>query len=241
MPTLVIMIIVTIVITTMLLNFLQFIEQQENSIIIGVISGVISGVILGIFSWGIHAVTKTRPHIGISKKICHDYEDHNYRIKIRNNGLSNVKIVSTNFVISYNPKPKEQKSKNDIPIEGKEDPLLFGLLKAGERRELNLKTFDTFVLDAQLIKEQTIEKKTSDNIQTIYKNKERKLTIRDFFNEDKTAIISVVFEVRNFRTGANRIFSYTYHEDDILENTCFNSGRTFKTHIKEGNRDSDAN
>lgn len=231
------MIIVTIVIIMMLLDFLYFIEQQEYSII----AGLISGVILGVFSWAIHAITKTRPHIRISKKICHDYEDHNYRIKIKNIGLANVKIVSTNFVISYNPKPKEQKSKNDIPIEGKEDPLLFGLLNSILRKNLNLKTFDTFVLDAQLIKKETIEKKTSDKIHAIYKSSERKLTIEDFFNEDTTAIISVVFEVRNFRTGANRIFSYTYRKDDILENTSFNSGRTFKTHEKESNKGSDAN
>lgn len=226
---------VIIVIIMMLRDLIPFIEQQTDSIK----AGVLSGVLVSVFSWLIHCFTRTRPCIGISKTICNDYEDKKYRIKIRNNGLSNVKVVSANFVLSYNPNTKAQGPKNDIPIVGKEDPLLFGLFNATIHKKSNLKTFDTFVLDAQLITDEAIRKKTSDHIREIYKSEERRLTIEDFFDEDETAIISAVFDVKNFRTGANRIFSYTYHKCDILEETCFNSGRSFKTHKKEGNKDSD--
>lgn len=219
----------------MLRDLIPFIAQQTDSIK----AGVLAGVLVGVFSWIIRCFTRTRPCIGISKTICHDYEDHNYRIKIRNNGLSNVKVVSANFVLSYNPNIKVQGSKNDIPIVGKEDPLLFGLFNATLHKKSNLKTFDTFVLDAQLITDKTIENKTSKHIKEIYKSEDRRLTIEDFFDEDETAIISAVFDVQNFRTGANRIFSCTYHKCDILEETCFNSGRSFKTHKKEGNKSSD--
>lgn len=231
----VIMIIVTIATIMMLLELLPFIEQQKDAII----AGVFSGLLVGVFSWLIHMITRTRPWIGISKKICHDYEDHKFRIKIRNNGLSNAKIISSSFVLSYNPNPNGQGSKNDIPIEGKADPLLFGLLNGLIHKRLNLRTFDTFVLDARLINEETIDKKTSETIKEKY-NKQI-LTISDFFEEDKNAIISAVFEVQNFRTGACCIFSHTYHGYDILEETKFNSGRSFRTQGKDSSKSSDVN
>ena len=204
------------------LDLNNFLELNKDSLI----AGVLSGVLVGVFSWIIHLMKNTPPIIRVSQKICHYYGvDDYYRIKVKNCCLSNLKIISANFVFSYKPDIKEQRSKNDIVIATKkEDPLLFGLLE--KCRIKNLRTFDTFVIDAQnCIDKCTIEKKTSPKLQDLYNNE--KLTIRDFFEEDNEAILSAVFYVQNHRTGIKRNFCKILCAKDIVSGK-FKSGRSLE-------------
>ena len=229
MRILVIMITQIIVIIMMLIDITTFIELQKDSII----AGVFSGIFVGFFSWLIHIIRNTPPYICISDKICHYSEiDNFYRIKIKNNSFSNLKVISVNFIISYSPNTKEQKAKNDIIIATKkEDPLLFGLL--AKYKNKNVRTFDTFVIDAQkCIEKETIEKKTSQNLQSLYLKNE--LTINDFFEEDKETILSAVFYVQNYRTGATRDFCHTFYKSDIVSGK-FKSGRSLEVELLNEN------
>lgn len=212
------------------LDIPSFLSNNKDSII----AGVISGAVIGLFSWIIHLISNTPPFIGISKKISFNSgSDDYYRIKIRNNNLSDLKIITVNFVISYSPNPQDQKSKNDIVIAPKkEDPLLFGL-KSKHKINNNVRTFDTFVIDAQrCIEKETIEKKTSPRIQDIYnkgldENNIEKLTIEDFFKEDEDAILSAVFYVQNHRTGITRNHCHVFRKNDIVKGK-FKSGRSLE-------------
>lgn len=225
-------IIATTVIIMTFLSIVSFFADNKAAII----TGVLSGVVIGFFSWIIHLITNTSPHIKVSNKISHNIGFHEsdgfFRVKIRNNNLSDLKIISANFIISYNPNPEKQQSKNDIVIATKkEDPLLFGLL--ARHRFNNLRTFDTFVIDAQkCIDKDTIETKTSPSIQTIFKNE--KLTIEDFFKEDQDAILSAVFYVQNHRTGITRNYCKVFHGCDIVEGR-FESGRSLKIEQQNDN------
>lgn len=204
------------------LNISSFLEQNKDSLI----AGVLSGVLVGIFSWIIHLIGNTPPIIRVSKIICHySGQDNFYRIKVKNWSLSNLKIISANFIISYRPNIEGQTSKNDIVIATKkEDPLLFGLFEKFKIK--GLRTFDTFVIDVQnCIDKETIEKKTSPNIQNIYQNYE--LTINDFFKEDENAMLSAVFYVQNYRTGINRNYCQNFFKSDIIPGK-FKPGRSLK-------------
>lgn len=219
------MIIQIIVIIMIFLNLSSFIEHNKESLI----SGVLSGVLVGVFSWVIHLLKDTPPFIHVSKKICHySGSDGYYRVKVKNSSLSNLKIISANFIISYKPNTKGQTSKNDIVLATKkEDPLLFGLFEKLIIKDL--RTFDTFIIDAQkCIDGETIEKKTSSNIQDLFHRGE--LTIKDFFKEDKDTILSAVFYVQNYRTGIKRDFCQIYYEKDIVPGK-FKSGRSLEIDI----------
>lgn len=204
------------------IDLCSYFEQHQESIV----TGILSGVLLGIFSWAIHLITNTPPIISISGKICHySSSDNYYRIKILNKSWSNLKIISANFIVSYTPNGDKHKAKNDIIIATKkEDPLLFGLFE--NRKKKSLRTFDTFVIDAQkCIEEETIKQKTSSHIQEIYQK--GILTIDDFFEEDADTILSAVFYVQNYRTGVTRNFCQIYSLDDIVPGK-FKSGRTLE-------------
>lgn len=202
------------------LNISSFFEQNKEALI----AGVISGVLVGIFSWIIHLIRNTPPIFCISKIICH-YSGHDnyYRIKVKNCSLSNLKIISANFIISYRPNIEDQTSKNDIVIATKkDDPLLFGLLKKFKIKAL--RTFDTFVIDAQkCIDKDTIKKKTSLNIQSIYQK--GGLSINDFLEEDNDAILSAVFYVQNYRTGIKRNYCQIFFKKNIKQGK-FKPGRS---------------
>lgn len=148
--------------------------------------------------------------------------------------LSNCKISSAKFVLSYNPKPSVQGTRNDILLEGKDDPLLFGRLSTISHGKRGLRTFDTFVLDASRIKEETIINKTSERIIKKYTDKKQKLTLEDFLNDDNDAIISAIFEVCNYRTGKSRTFYRAFSKDKIEIDCHFKSGRSLKP---DNNRD----
>lgn len=216
------------------IDLCSYFEQHQESIV----TGILSGVLLGLFSWIIHLITNTPPIISVSKKICQYYSSDNfYRIKILNKSLSNLKIISANFVISYTPNGDKQKAKNDIIIATKkEDPLLFGLFANWKKK--SLRTFDTFVVDAQkCIEAETIKQKTSSHIQEIYQK--GILTIDDFFKEDNDTILSAVFYVQNYRTGVTRNFCQIYSLDDIVPGK-FKSGRFLEIEqVSENPKDSD--
>ena len=202
------------------INWYYFFEQNKESLI----AGVLSGILLGVCSWIINIIKNTSPRLCISNKICHySGVDSFYRIKVVNNNLSNIKIISANFVISYTPNGEKSKTKNDIIIATKkEDPLLFGLF--ANWRMNTLRTFDTFVIDAQkCIDKETIKKKTSQNIRKLYKDKH--LTIIDFFKEDPETILSAVFYVQNYRTGVTRNYYQIFSFEDIISGK-FKSGRS---------------
>ena len=204
----------------MVIDYSYFIIENKESLI----AGVLSGIIVGSLTWIIHIITNTQPILTISKKICYySHDDHLYRIKVLNDSLSNLKIISANFVISYAPNGEKQRAKNDIVIATKkEDPLLFGLFEKYKRK--GIRTFDTFVIDAQIcIDADTIKKKTSKQIQDIYEK--GLLTINDFFKEDKNAIISAVFYVQNYRTGITRNYCRIFSNNDIVSGK-FASGRS---------------
>lgn len=215
-------------------NLCDFFEQYKESIVIG----ILSGGLLGFLSWFIHLITNTPPIIGVSKKICkYTSSDNFYRIKVLNKSVSNLKIISANFVISYTPNGEKHKAKNDIIIATKkEDPLLFGRYENWKRK--SLRTFDTFVIDAQKsIEEETIKQKTSSHIQEIYQK--GILTINDFFDEDKDTILSAVFYVQNYRTGITRNYCQIYSNNDILPGK-FKSGRSLEIEqFSENPKDSD--
>lgn len=217
------MVIILIMETIMIIiDMCPFLGQYNDSII----AGLLSGVLLGVFSWIIHLITNTPPILGVSKKICHyTGSDGFYRIKVLNKSFSNLKIISANFVVSYTPNGEKGKAKNDIIIATKkDDPLLFGLYDNWKKK--SLRTFDTFVIDAQkCIEEETIEKKASKNIQEIFQK--GILTINDFFKEDNDAILSAVFYVQNHRTGITRNYCQIFLYGDIKSGK-FKSGRSLE-------------
>lgn len=216
------MIIQIMAIIMMEIDWCSFFEQNKDSLI----AGVLSGALLGFCSWIFHLLKETPPILQISKKICHYSGDDNlYRIKVLNKSFSNLKITSANFVVSYTPNGKKGLTKNDIVIATKkDDPLLFGLRE--KRRRKAIKTFDTFVIDAQkCIEKETIAKKTSENIQDIFQKGE--LTLIDFFKEDNAAILSAVFYVQNHRTGVTRNYCQIFSYDDIKQGR-FKSGRSLE-------------
>ena len=216
------------------IDLCSYFEQHQESIV----TGILSGVLLGLFSWFIHLITNTPPIIRVSKKICHySNSDNFYRIKILNKSWSNLKIISANFIVSYTPNGDTHKAKNDIIIATKkEDPLLFGLYENWKKK--SLRTFDTFVIDAQkCIEEETIKQKTSSHIQEIYQK--GILTIDDFFEEDSDTILSAVFNVQNYRTGVTRNFCQIYSLDDIVPGK-FKTGRSLEIEQSSENpKDSD--
>lgn len=223
------MITLTIVTIMIFLNISSFLEQNKEALV----AGVLSGALVGVFSWIIHLARNTPPIFRISKIICHYSEPDNYfRIKVKNCSLSNLKIISANFIISYRPDIEGQTSKNDIVIATKkDDPLLFGFSKKFKIK--NLRTFDTFIIDAQkCIDKETIAKKTSSNIQNIYQK--GGLSLIDFFKEDECAILSAVFHVQNYRTGIERNYCQIFFKSDILSGR-FESGRSLKLDRTENN------
>lgn len=221
-------------ITMITIDICSYFEQHHESIV----TGILSGVLLGIFSWTIHLITNTPPIISISSKICHySSNDSFFRIKILNKSWSNLKIISANFIVSYTPNGDKHKAKNDIIIATKkEDPLLFGLYENWKKK--SLRTFDTFVIDAQkCIEAETIKQKTSTHIQEIYQK--GILTIDDFFKEDNDTILSAVFYVQNYRTGISRNYCQIFSSNDILSGK-FKSGRSLEIEqYPENPKDSD--
>ena len=216
------------------INLCSYFEQHQESIV----TGILSGVLLGMFSWAIHLITNTPPIISISSKICHySSSDNFYRIKILNKSWSNLKIISANFIVSYTPYGDKHKAKNDIIIATKkEDPLLFGLFENWKKN--SLRTFDTFVIDAQkCIEAETIKQKTSTHIQEIYLK--GILTIDDFFKEDNGTILSAVFYVQNYRTGISRNYCQIFTVKDIQQGR-FKTGRSLEIEQSPENpKDSD--
>lgn len=209
------------------LNVTSFIEQNASALC----SGILSGVIVGVLSWLFRIYKNTQPSISISDGISHSDEDNNYRIKIINNRLSNVIIVSANFIISYRPKDQRSNYKNDLVICGKADPLIYGRYysykyeKSHPSSKVRIRPYDTFVIEAMRITEESIKNKTSKEIKELYDN--QKLTIWDFFKEDESTLITAVFEARNYRTGVTRLFYQTYTIHHIEEGK-FQEGRSLK-------------
>lgn len=185
------------------------------------------------------------PEVQISPKICKHYSQGKYRIKIRNESISDAKIISVTYIIYY--KRKGSNSKIDFPFSGKNDPLMFGRLVSPKRKGIiktlytkftrtnnirvdGLKTFRTFLIDAQKI-DKNIILYASEEITKKYQKKE--LTIEDF-KEDEDAILVAVFEIQNYRTGKTRSFSNVYYlGKDIIEGE-FVKGRSFDIDTSKG-------
>lgn len=208
-----------------------------SNIISGFITGIISSIIASsIISYRIKIVNRQKellPEIKVADKLSLDKDDGFLRIKFLNMVDVPISIKSSWFILSYRKDAKELRGNNyrhSLPIPGEPIPYIYPQNKDTKDGQRNEKTYASIVIDPQLIDSRAIENSNvSQTIQKKYRKYKAdvtnntndggslpcRLSINDFFEEDKETTITAILEVLNLENQKTKTVTFSFTKDKI--------------------------
>ena len=210
-----------------------------------IISGILSGVIVTVATIIISYIIKIPPKITIADKI--SFYNDVYQIKFLNDINYPIAVTSSNFILSYRKDSQTNQRENyryKLTIPGESIAYINSKKDDKNKGQRNEKTYAALVINAQLIDQRTIENNNvSKSIQEIYirykeyeyskvnKGSEQTympiLSIKDFINEDESATIITIIEVKNLYNQVTKTYCHTFSKDDI-RNHPYCKGRSLE-------------